>query len=93
MSAEENVKNIVGVPLYAIMVFRSCCPLCQYAELPVMFPTYLDSFVINDLEVLLPYFAILLMSGVPHQDFASRKHSIAVKFVSFGLSLKLNNKI
>ena len=61
MSAEENVKNIVAAPLYAIMVFRFCCTLCQYAELPVMFPTYLDSFVINDLEVL--FFAIFCNSS------------------------------
>ena len=32
------------------------------------------------------------MSGVPHQDFVSRKHLIAVEYVSFELSLEPNKK-
>ena len=52
MSADENVKKMVGTPLCSIIDFNSSLTLCQYAELPVMLLTYRDSLDIKTDELL-----------------------------------------
>ena len=52
MSADEKMKNNVGVPTCVIIAFRSSFALCQYALAPLMFATYLDILLIKNLESL-----------------------------------------
>jgi hypothetical protein len=49
----ENVKNIVGAPFATMIAFKSSLTLNQYAQLPMTFATYLESFNIKVDELLL----------------------------------------
>ena len=53
MSADENVKKIVGVPTVVIIALRSSFTLCQYEFVPAILATYLDTLDIKAAELLL----------------------------------------